>query len=60
MSTILITGGAGFIGSHISLALLEDNFNIVIIDSFINSYPKSIERVKEICNLNKILFLAGR
>ena len=54
MSTILITGGAGFIGSHISLALLEDNFNIVIIDSFINSYPKSIERVKEICNLNKI------
>ena len=45
MSKILITGGAGFIGSHICLSLLEKNYNIVVVDSFINSNPVSLERV---------------
>ena len=34
MKSILITGGCGFIGSHTCLALLENNYKIVVIDSF--------------------------
>ena len=33
MQTILVTGGAGYIGSHCSLALLEQNYNVVILDN---------------------------
>ena len=52
MKKFLITGGAGFIGSHMCLALLEKKYKIVVIDSFINSNPKSLERVIQICELN--------
>ena len=45
MKSILITGGAGFIGSHTCLLLLEKGYVIFIIDSFINSSVKSIERI---------------
>ena len=48
MKRILITGGAGFIGSHTSYKLLEDNYELLIIDSLINSTYKSLERLKEI------------
>ena len=43
MHSILITGGAGYIGSHISLSLLEKGFNIYSIDSFVNSNGKAIK-----------------
>ena len=33
MSKILVTGGAGFIGSHTCLSLLENNYDVVVIDS---------------------------
>ena len=52
MKKILITGGAGFIGSHMCLTLLEKKFKIIVNDSFINSNPKSLERVLKICELN--------
>ena len=45
MKSVLVTGGAGFIGSHTCLLLLEQGYNIYIIDSFINSSAKSIEKV---------------
>ncbi len=45
MQTILVTGGAGFIGSHTSLLLLEKGYEIFVIDSFVNSSSKSLERV---------------
>ena len=48
MKTILVTGGAGFIGSHTCFCLLEKGSNVVILDSYINSYPKSIDRVLKI------------
>ena len=50
MKSILVTGGAGFIGSHTSLILLEKGFEIFVIDSFVNSSPKSIERISLILN----------
>ena len=45
---LLITGGAGFIGSHTSLLLLEEGFNLVIYDSFHNSSDKVFERFRKI------------
>ena len=45
---IIVTGGAGFIGRHTCLVLLEKGFNVYVIDSFENSSPKSLERVIEI------------
>ena len=52
MKKFLITGGAGFIGSHMCLNLLEKEYKIVVIDSFINSNPKSLEKVLNICELS--------
>ena len=45
---ILVTGGAGFIGAHTSIELLENNEEIIIIDNFLNSKPKALERIREI------------
>ena len=52
MKSILITGGAGFIGSHTSLVLLERGFNVFVIDSLINSYAESIYKVRKIFKKN--------
>ena len=45
---VIVTGGAGFIGSHTCLSLLERGYKVIILDSFINSSRKSIDRIKEI------------
>ena len=45
---ILVTGGAGYIGSHTCVELLESGYNVVIIDNLCNSNPKSLDRVKEL------------
>ena len=50
MKTILVTGGAGYIGSHTVVDLLENNYNVVIIDNFSNSKPKVLENIKKITN----------
>ena len=45
---ILITGGAGYIGTHTMVQLLEAGRELVVVDNFINSKPCSLERVKKI------------
>ncbi len=45
---ILVTGGAGYIGSHTCVELLESGYEIVVLDNLDNSSEKSLERVKEI------------
>jgi len=45
---ILVTGGAGYIGSHTCINLLNAGYEIVIVDNFSNSKPEVIERIKQI------------
>ena len=45
---VLITGGCGFIGSHTCLVLLKKGYELLIVDSFINSKKDSLEKVKKI------------
>ncbi|MFD9627211.1 UDP-glucose 4-epimerase GalE [Peribacillus muralis] len=45
---ILVTGGAGFIGSHTCLELLSGGYDIIVVDNFSNSNPESLKRVTEI------------
>ena len=44
---VLVTGGAGYIGSHTCVELLNRGYGVVVIDNLVNSNPKAIERVEE-------------
>lgn len=50
MQKILVTGGAGYIGSHTVVALLQQGYEPVIVDNFSNSHPRVIDRIEQICN----------
>lgn len=54
----LITGGAGYIGSHVALVCLEAGHHVSILDNFSNSSPKSIARVQDLSR-KKILLHKG-
>jgi len=53
---VLLTGGAGFIGSHIALLLLERGFDVLILDSFINSSSIVINRIEKFLDNKDIKF----
>lgn len=46
--TILVTGGAGYIGSHTCIELLNAGYKVVIVDNFCNSKPEVINRIQKI------------
>lgn len=48
-STILVTGGAGYIGSHTVLCLLDAGYDVVVLDNLSNSSAESLVRVQQIC-----------
>jgi len=48
MSMILVTGGAGFIGSHTCVELLNAGYDVVIVDNFSNSKPEALNRIRKI------------
>ncbi len=50
MATILVTGGAGFIGSHTIVDLIEHGFDVISVDNFSNSNAKVFEGIKQITN----------
>ncbi|KWF23614.1 UDP-glucose 4-epimerase GalE [Burkholderia ubonensis] len=46
--TILVTGGAGYIGSHTAVELLDHGYDVVIVDNLVNSKAESVRRVTQI------------
>ena len=45
---VLVAGGAGYIGSHTCIELLNSGYGVIVIDNLCNSNPKSLDRVQEI------------
>lgn len=52
---ILVTGGAGYIGSHTCISLMESGYEVVIVDNLVNSKPEAVRRVEEIAG-KKVTF----
>ena len=52
MAQLLITGGAGFIGSHTCLVLLQEGHSLVVLDNYSNSSPVALERVAALVGLS--------
>ena len=55
---ILVTGGAGYIGSHTCVELLENGHEVVIVDNLYNSSPKAVERIGEITGKTPVFYQA--
>ena len=55
---VLVTGGAGYIGSHTCVELLEKDYGVVVIDNLCNSNPESLRRVEELTG-KKVKFYEG-
>ena len=53
---VLVTGGAGYIGSHTCLELLESGYGVIVIDNLCNSNAKSLQRVQELTGKNLTFF----
>lgn len=56
---VLVTGGAGYIGSHTVVDLLENGFEVVVVDNFSNSSPEVIDRIKIITNKSFTFYRAN-
>lgn len=58
MTRVLVTGGAGYIGSHTCVELLEAGYDIVVVDNLSNSKIEAVRRVEEITGKKVPFFLA--
>ena len=55
---ILVTGGAGYIGTHTCIKLLEAGYKVIVLDNFSNSSPEALRRVEEISG-KSLAYIAG-
>ena len=53
---ILVTGGAGYIGSHTCVALLNEGQNVIVADNLINSKAETIDKIKKITNKDIVFY----
>ena len=53
MKTILATGGLGFIGSHTCISLIKKGYDVLIVDSLVNSKLNDLSKIKDICTISK-------
>ena len=53
---VLVTGGAGYIGSHTCLELLDEGYGVVVLDNLCNSSPKSLDRVKALTGKDLVFY----
>lgn len=58
MATILVTGGAGYIGSHTCIALLAADYEVIVLDNLSNSSPEALQRVQKIAG-KSLQFIEG-
>ncbi|WP_245867047.1 UDP-glucose 4-epimerase GalE [Oceaniglobus roseus] len=56
---ILATGGAGYIGSHVVIALLERGFDVVVLDDYSNSHEEAARRINRLSRGRRARFLRG-
>lgn len=56
--TILVTGGAGYIGSHTAVELLQSGYDIVIVDNFCNSHPEVLNRIQSLTGKTPVFYEA--
>lgn len=50
--SVLVTGGVGYIGSHTCVELLEEGYEVIVVDNLSNSNPIALDRIKEITGKN--------
>jgi UDP-glucose 4-epimerase len=55
---ILVTGGAGFIGSHVCVELINSGYLPVVVDNLCNSKEESLKRVAQIAGLEPVFYKA--
>ena len=53
MENILVTGGCGYIGSHVTLSLLEKGYDVTVLDSNINSSRSILKKIQILSSANK-------
>lgn len=57
-TTILVTGGAGYVGSHTIVELLEAGYNVVVVDNMCNAHMNEQENFPE--SLRRVQILTGK
>ena len=58
MATVLLAGGAGYIGSHTAIELINAGYDVIVVDNYSNSCPEAISRVEKITGKSVKLYEA--